>query len=152
MMMLTRCLLVVDADVDVHDTRAVTWYALNNVDPSRDLVIMPGPVDDLDHSGSYLVSVGHKLGIDATRKGPDEGYARSWPPDIVMDRATRELVSERWSSYGIRSFIAKPSAYSGQGESALARLLGQRPLEPGTVDATTLRANGVPALGGNEPA
>jgi 4-hydroxy-3-polyprenylbenzoate decarboxylase len=152
MMMLTRCLLVVDADVDVHDLRSVTWFALNNVDPARDLVIMPGPVDDLDHSGSYLVSVGHKLGIDATRKGADEGYTRAWPPDIVMDRATRDLVSERWNAYGIRWFGAKANAYSGQGESALARLLAQVPLEAGTVDATVLRANGVPALGGTEPA
>ena len=48
--------VVVDSDVDVHDTRAVTWFALNNVDPSRDLVVMPGPVDDLDHSGSFLVA------------------------------------------------------------------------------------------------
>ena len=152
MMMLTRCLLVVDADVDVHDPRTVAWFALNNVDASRDLVIMPGPVDDLDHSGSYLVSVGHKLGIDATRKGADEGYARAWPPDITMDEATRDLVTRRWNEYGIRWFGAKPNAYSGQGEAALARLLAQAPLRPGSVDATSLRANGVPALGGTEPA
>jgi 4-hydroxy-3-polyprenylbenzoate decarboxylase len=151
MMMLTRCLLVVDSDVDVHDPRSVAWFALNNVDASRDLVIMPGPVDDLDHSGSYLVSVGHKLGIDATRKGADEGYARAWPPDIAMDEATRDLVTKRWNEYGIRWFAAKPNAYSGQGEAALARLLAQTPLRPGTVDATSLRANGVPALGGSEP-
>ena len=131
MLMLTRCLLVVDADVDVHDPRAVAWYALNNVDPSRDLVVMPGPVDDLDHSGSYLVSVGHKLGIDATRKGADEGYLREWPPDIAMDEATRDLVSRRWSEYGIRWFTAKPNAYSGQGEAALERLLAQAPYRPG---------------------
>src|SRR6202043_839164 len=31
MMMLTRCIVVVDADVDVHDVRTVAWYALNNV-------------------------------------------------------------------------------------------------------------------------
>ena len=76
MMMLTRTILVVDADVDVHDVRRVAWFALNNVDPSRDLVIVPGPVDDLDHSGSSLPAFGHKIGIDATRKGTDEGYAR----------------------------------------------------------------------------
>ena len=68
MMMLTRVLLVVDHDVDPADVRTVVWNALNNVDASRDLVVMPGPVDDLDHSGSYLMSLGHKLGIDATRK------------------------------------------------------------------------------------
>jgi hypothetical protein len=68
-----------------------------------------------------------------------------------MDEATRDLVSKRWNEYGIRWFAAKPNAYSGQGEAALARLLAQTPLRPGTVDATSLRANGVPALGGSEP-
>jgi 4-hydroxy-3-polyprenylbenzoate decarboxylase len=147
MMMLTRCLLVVDDDVDVRDTRAVTWFALNNVDPSRDLVVMPGPVDDLDHSGSYLVSVGHKLGIDATRKRADEGYARSWPPEIVMDDATRAMVSARWGEYGLVTFAPRPDAWSGQGAAALARLLAAAPAA--AIDPATLHANGVPALRGN---
>ena len=145
MMMLTRCIVVVDADVDVHDTRAVAWYALNNVDASRDLVIMPGPVDDLDHSGSYLVALGHKLGIDATRKGADEGYARAWPPDIVMDEPTRELVNRRWHEYGLR-LGGTSDAWSGQGEAALRRLLESPGLTPGSIDRTGLRAEGVPAL------
>ena len=148
MMMLTRCLIVVDHDVDVHDTRAVTWFALNNVDASRDLVVMPGPVDDLDHSGSYLVSVGHKLGIDATRKTAAEGYARVWPPDIVTDDATRALVNRRWADYGLTGFASQEDAWSGQGRAALARLLSTVPLAPGSIDGTALRAEGVPALGG----
>jgi 4-hydroxy-3-polyprenylbenzoate decarboxylase len=150
MLMLTRCIIVVDHDVDVHDTRAVTWFALNNADPSRDLVIMPGPVDDLDHSGSYLVSVGHKLGIDATRKRADEGYERTWPPDIVMDTATRNLVTARWQEYGLRRFATKADAYSGQGTTALETLLARLPFQAGSVDATALRAKGVPALGGSD--
>jgi 4-hydroxy-3-polyprenylbenzoate decarboxylase len=144
MMMLTRCLIVVDDDIDVHDTRAVTWFALNNVDPSRDLVIMPGPVDDLDHSGSFQVAVGHKLGIDATRKRADEGYARVWPPDIVMDAATRSLVSRRWEEYGLRRYAAHADPWSGQGATALERLIASLPLDPAMTDAASLRANGIP--------
>jgi 4-hydroxy-3-polyprenylbenzoate decarboxylase len=150
MMMLTRCLIVVDDDVDVHDTRAVTWFALNNVDASRDLVVMPGPVDDLDHSGSYLVAVGHKLGIDATRKRADEGYARVWPPDIVMDAATRELVTRRWDEYGLRRFAERPDDWSGQGPAALARLIASLPLGPAAPEPAALRANDVPSLLPNE--
>jgi 4-hydroxy-3-polyprenylbenzoate decarboxylase len=148
MMMLTRCLLVVDDDVDVHDTRAVTWFALNNIDASRDLVVMPGPVDDLDHSGSYLVSLGHKLGIDATRKTADEGYARTWPPDIAMDEATKARVTERWGEYGIRMPHRGGDAWSGQGERALERLIASLPFRPGTVAASALRANGVHEIEG----
>ena len=69
MMMLTRVLLVVDADVDVHDPRAVVWFALNNVDPSRDLVRCPArSTISITAARSCRRSV-HKLGIDATRKG-----------------------------------------------------------------------------------
>lgn len=125
MMMLTRTLLVVDADIDVHDVREVAWFALNNVDPSRDLVIVPGPVDDLDHSGSHLAALGHKIGIDATRKGADEGYEREWPPDMVMDEATRKLVTSRWKEYGLEGVLKRdgvPDAWSGQGPDAVRRL------------------------------
>ena len=151
MLMLTRTLLVVDDDVDVHDVRAVAWFALNNVDASRDLVVMPGPVDDLDHSGSHLVSLGHKLGIDATRKRADEGYDRTWPPDIVMDTQTRALVSRRWNEYGLARMATRGDAWSGQGERALATLLGSAAersagtrtpaIRPGSVDATGLQKN-----------
>ena len=44
---------------------------------------------------------GGKLGIAATRKGPEEGFPREWPPEIEMDEAIVELVAERWSRYGI---------------------------------------------------
>ncbi len=151
MMMLTRCIVVVDRDVDVHDMRAVTWFALNNVDPSRDLVVMPGPVDDLDHSGSYLVSVGHKLGIDATRKRADEGYERAWPPDIRMDSETRERVTARWNEFGLRHMRGKYDGWSGQGERSLATLLGSAGFARGSVDASRLRAAGVSGKSG-EPA
>ncbi|GAC1590251.1 MAG: menaquinone biosynthesis decarboxylase [Candidatus Velthaea sp.] len=124
MMMLTRALLVVDHDVDPSDVRNVVWNALNNVDPSRDLVIMPGPVDDLDHSGSYLMSLGHKIGIDATRKRSDEGYAREWPPEILMNAQTRERVSARWSEYGIGTLAdGTADEWSGQSFARLQRLL-----------------------------
>jgi 4-hydroxy-3-polyprenylbenzoate decarboxylase len=140
MMMLTRVLIVVDDDVDVHDTRAVAWFVLNNLDASRDLVVMPGPVDDLDHSGSYIPALGHKLGIDATRKGASEGYERVWPPDIVMDRETRNLVTRRWAEYGLRSLLPHDDAWSGQGEIALQRLLDTPGIEPSAIDPKALRA------------
>ncbi|HEY8313370.1 MAG TPA: menaquinone biosynthesis decarboxylase [Candidatus Baltobacteraceae bacterium] len=128
MMMLTRLLIVVDADVDVQDTRSVAWFVLNNLAPDRDVVSMPGPVDDLDH-GSYNVAYGMKMGIDATRKSAAEGYDRQWPPDIVMDAPTRELVSARWKEYGLDRIdkALRPDAWSGQGRAALERLLNTPP-------------------------
>ena len=152
MMMLTRCIVVVDADVDVQDPRAVAWTALNNVDPSRDLVVMPGPVDDLDHSGSFLPALGHKLGVDATRKGPSEGYVRTWPPDIAMDFDTRALVTRRWSEYGLDDLEPRSMLWSGQGLGALHALLTSAAFAPGSIDGAALRASGVPAPGVPGPA
>jgi 4-hydroxy-3-polyprenylbenzoate decarboxylase len=100
MMMLTRVLIVVDEDVDVQDPRTVAWFVLNNLDAAHDVVMMPGPVDDLDH-GSYTPALGVKIGVDATRKTAAEGYTREWPPDMIMDDATRELVEGRWKEYGL---------------------------------------------------
>ncbi|MHB8177493.1 MAG: menaquinone biosynthesis decarboxylase [Vulcanimicrobiaceae bacterium] len=134
MMMLTRMLVIVDADVDVQDPRTVAWFVLNNLAPERDVVLMPGPVDDLDH-GSYNVAYGTKLGIDATRKSAAEGYERQWPPDIAMDRATRCLVDRRWREYGLDRIMRSlhTDDWSGQGQQALARLMrspGVAPTQP----------------------
>jgi 4-hydroxy-3-polyprenylbenzoate decarboxylase len=116
MMMLTRVLIVVDADVDVQNPREVAWFVLNNLAPERDVVMMPGPVDDLDH-GSYSIAYGTKIGIDATRKDASEGYTRTWPPEMIMDDATRRQVSERWHSYGLDRIerALRPDRWSGQG-------------------------------------
>jgi 4-hydroxy-3-polyprenylbenzoate decarboxylase len=115
MMMLTRVLIIVDADVDVHDTRTVAWFVLNNLDAQHDVVMMPGPVDDLDH-GSYTPALGMKVGVDATRKTAAEGYTREWPPDMLMDEATRSRVDARWKEYGLERIerALEPDDWSGQ--------------------------------------
>ena len=59
-----------------------------------------GPVDHLDH-GSYQQFWGGKIGIDATRKWPEEGYTRGWPPEAVMSAEVRAAVDRRWKEYGL---------------------------------------------------
>ena len=98
--MFTKCIVVVDEDVNVQDLREVTLKALNHIDPERDIQFTLGPVDSLDHA-SRLPDFGSKMGIDATRKWPTEGFARPWPNEIKMDEQTKALVSKRWKEYGI---------------------------------------------------
>jgi len=98
-MMFAKFIVVVDEQVDVQNVSEVMWKVFNNVDPKRDLLIVEGPLDVLDHSAP-LPLFGAKMGIDATKKWPAEGHNREWPADIVMDQATRELVSRRWKEYG----------------------------------------------------
>jgi 4-hydroxy-3-polyprenylbenzoate decarboxylase len=98
--MFTKCIVVVDEDVDVQDLREVTLKALNHIDPERDIEFTLGPVDSLDHA-SRLPNFGSKMGVDATRKWPTEGFARPWPQEILMSNDVRALVERRWKEYGI---------------------------------------------------
>ncbi len=98
--MLSKCIVVVDDDTDVQDVGEVAWKVLNNIDPERDIQFVRGPIDVLDHA-SRLPGYGSKMGIDATRKWPEEGFARPWPNEIKMSREMVELVSRRWHEYGI---------------------------------------------------
>jgi len=93
--MFTKCIVVVDEDVDVQDVADVTLKVLNNIDPERDIQFTLGPVDSLDHA-SRLANYGSKMGIDATRKWSSEGFTRPWPDEIVMDAKTRALVDSKW--------------------------------------------------------
>lgn len=100
LMSLTKLIVVVDSDCDVHDYSEVAWRALGNTDYDHDLLATTGPVDHLDH-GAYQQFWGGKVGIDATRKLPTEGYTRGWPTMITQDPAVADRVTKRWREYGI---------------------------------------------------
>jgi 4-hydroxy-3-polyprenylbenzoate decarboxylase len=95
--MFTKCVIVVDEDVNVQDLAEVTLKVLNHIDPERDIQFTLGPVDSLDHA-SRLPNYGSKMGIDATRKWASEGFARPWPDEIVMDDQTRAAVDAKWQT------------------------------------------------------
>ncbi|MDI3281243.1 MAG: menaquinone biosynthesis decarboxylase [Bacillota bacterium] len=99
-MMYTKVIIVVDEDVNVQDLSEVAWKVFNHVDPARDLSIVKGPIETLDHA-SPLPRYGSKVGIDATRKWPSEGFARPWPEEIKMSQEIVERVTRRWKEYGI---------------------------------------------------
>ncbi|MFZ5597442.1 MAG: menaquinone biosynthesis decarboxylase [Bacillota bacterium] len=100
LMMLAKLIVVVDSNVDVQNLSEVAWRVFNNIDGRRDVVIMDGPLDALDHS-SPLPHYGSKIGIDATTKGPGEGHLREWPEDIEMSPEIKKLVDGKWDSYGL---------------------------------------------------
>ena len=100
LMSLTRCVIVVDHDVDVQNVSDVAFHAFSNVDAGRDMLVTDGPVDALDHAAPYF-AFGSKVGFDATRKWEGEGVVRPWPALAVMDAETRERVDRRWAEFGI---------------------------------------------------
>jgi 4-hydroxy-3-polyprenylbenzoate decarboxylase len=90
-MMFTKYIVVVDEDVDVHNTSEVLFRLCATTDPQRDALFTRGPADVLDHATSEL-AVGTKLGLDATKKLPGEGFKREWPPLIEMDEDIKRKI------------------------------------------------------------
>ncbi|HIQ11818.1 MAG TPA: menaquinone biosynthesis decarboxylase [Caldilineales bacterium] len=100
LMALTKAIVIFDEDVNVQNEQEAFFHMLGNVDWSRDVIIQDGPVDALDHA-SYRFAFGGKIGIDATRKLPEEGYTREWPTLVSMTEEIKARVARRWELYGI---------------------------------------------------
>jgi len=100
LMSLAKVLIIVDEWVNVRDPREAWWVALNNIDPQRDARFTMGPMDVLDHS-SRAFTYGSKMGLDATRKLPEEGFVREWPGVITMDDETKRRVDVMWGELGL---------------------------------------------------
>jgi 4-hydroxy-3-polyprenylbenzoate decarboxylase len=101
LLMLAKTILVVDEWVNVHDLSEVAWRVTNNIDPVRDLVVVEGPTDDLDHAALHH-RYGGKLGIDATEKRPPlDRVEQPWPDEIRMTDEVRQRVSQRWRELGL---------------------------------------------------
>lgn len=98
--MFTKVVVVVDHDVNVQDPSEVVWKALCAIDPERDIQFVLGPVDTLDHAARRQ-DYGSKMGIDATRKWPEEGFGGRWPDEIKMNAATKNRVEEIWQKLQI---------------------------------------------------
>lgn len=98
--MFTKVIVVVDHDVDVQNFGEVVWKSLCAIDPERDVQFVLGPVDTLDHA-ARMQDFGSKMGIDATRKWPSEGFARPWPDEIKMDIEVKRRVDALWERLGL---------------------------------------------------
>ena len=88
-MMFTKMMVVVDGDVNIHNSSEVAKYVSENFDPAHDIHFTQGPVDVLDHSCSVM-AFGGKIGIDGTKKTHEElsgrisfGSASNKTPDIT---------------------------------------------------------------------
>ena len=99
-MSFTKFIIVVDEHVDVHDEQDVLFHLFatvtRNATPksykARSISSITQPPE---------MGVGSKIGFDATIKLPQEGRVRRYPQELQMDAKTKELVTRKWSEYGL---------------------------------------------------
>ena len=98
--MYTKWIIVVDDDINARNWKEVIWAISTKMDPARDITIIENtPIDYLDFA-SPEPSLGSKIGLDATNKWPPE-TKREWGREISMDQDVINLVTEKWSQYGL---------------------------------------------------
>jgi len=93
----TKIIAVFDEEVNVQDWGEVVWRLGNTVDPERDVQVVRGPVDTLNHAAGQP-GFGSKMGIDATRPWPEEGFNRAWPEAIDTTAEARQRAGQVWHS------------------------------------------------------
>lgn len=79
-----KIVILFDLNVDIKNISTSIWKFFNNVDPKRDFHFFDG-----------------KVGIDATRKGKEEGYNREWPDEIEMSDSIKSKINKIWPGLGI---------------------------------------------------
>jgi 4-hydroxy-3-polyprenylbenzoate decarboxylase len=94
-LMFSKTIVVVDKDVDVQNEAEVAWIVGTHYDPQRDIQFTKGPVDDLEDASDFQ-AYGSKMGIDATRKWPSEGFTRTWPTRIATSPAAAARADALW--------------------------------------------------------
>lgn len=97
----SKCIVVVDAEVDVRNEAAVWFEVGANVHPGRDVFFAEGPASFRDHAAP-LPGRGHRMGIDATSKDKTDNHPRSWPEQLRFSRQMKELLEQRWETYGLQ--------------------------------------------------
>jgi 4-hydroxy-3-polyprenylbenzoate decarboxylase len=105
LMMLAKAIVVVDEDVDVQDVEAIAKEVMNNVYWRRDVTLIDGAVDQLDHS-AMMDSYGGKIGIDATRSTREEFMTPPTPPAPIPAEQVTALVGDKWTEKFQTIFIA----------------------------------------------
>ena len=95
-LMFSKTIIVVDKDVDVQNEAEVAWIVGTHYDPERDIQFTRGPVDDLEDA-SDLPAYGSKMGVDATRKWPSEGFKRAWPKKVETTEDAARKADALWA-------------------------------------------------------
>jgi 4-hydroxy-3-polyprenylbenzoate decarboxylase len=141
----TKMIVVVDEGVPVHDEAKVLSTVFERCDFRRDVELVHGPLDILDHSAPAL-GAGTKMGLDATRKREGEqafGIPLGDPRLPSREEADAALSALHaafpaaampvWG-HGRCTFIAVDKRDAGDGARAIERAWALLPAQPGAGD------------------
>jgi 4-hydroxy-3-polyprenylbenzoate decarboxylase len=141
----TKMIVVVDEGVPVHDEAKVLSTVFERCDFRRDMELVHGPLDILDHSAPAL-GAGTKMGLDATRKREGEqafGIPLGDPrlPSreeadaalSALDGAFAATAMPAWG-HGRCVFVAVEKRAAGDGPRAIERAWSLLPAQPGAGD------------------
>jgi len=116
---LTKVVVLVDADVNPRDARAVFEQIARHFDPAEDLMLLPGvPLDTLDFT-SYTMNLGSKMVLDA-QSAPGK-TARSVPSQVPDPRQWESEVTAHRLAWGSLLAVQVP----GEGRGVIERLIAR---------------------------
>lgn len=124
---LTKCLVLVDAQVNTRDFHAVLQAIHQNFDVDEDVLLLPGTaLDTLDFT-SYTMNLGSKMIIDATRKPstrvPRKTVMADWQAPALKEKDRRIT---GWRLWDATLLVVQVKS---DGRKVLESLLGDASLE-----------------------
>ncbi len=139
---LTKCLILVDENVNPRDWPAVLRALRDHFDPSEDFLLLPGvPLDTLDFT-SYRMNLGSKMILDATGRRavgpgntPEELRSRAAAsPDGARREARERYLAALEREPGVHGLVVLEDAWltvrvRGEGRRWVERLVRQPALE-----------------------
>lgn len=109
---LSKLIVIVDADIDVRQESAVWFAAGSYVNPARDVISMEGPTH-MDDPAADVRGVGQKLGVDATRKFPEETGHGASPRPLAMPSELLTQLHDRWHELGLPENLVRAHSSAG---------------------------------------
>jgi len=106
-MALTKTLIIVDEEVNVHDLGEVIRAWATTSRRSRRPRHRPGPVDELDHAAPVSASV--QAGDRRHSQMAGGGHVRPWPEEIGMNEDVKERVAKLWKETGALAWPLPPT-------------------------------------------
>ena len=150
----TKMIVAVDEGVSVHDEPAVLRTVFERCDFVRDVELVHGPLDILDHSAPGL-GAGMKMGLDATRKrAGEEAFGCSlddprMPTEVertaYLSAARGAFAAAEMPEWGLGRcvFIAASKRAAGDGAKAIEHAWSLLPAQPGVADFLVVVDEGV---------